>query len=376
MFLTAPASIAALQPPYRVEHRFFGAMPTGVAVSRRGRLFVTMPRWGDPVKATVVELKDGREVPYPDKSHNDFFGRPTKERFVSVQSVVVDAKDRLWALDTGSVKLGPNTPGLPRLWCFDLRTNRATRVYTFPESVVPTTTYLNDVRFDLTRGKAGYAFLTDSSAYGHNRIVVLNLATGESRARLVDHPSVRPDQADGTPLTMKTAEGYPLLVRPKPGVVKKPTLGADGLAIFPDEDRLVWCPLISRQTYEAPISALVDPDVSDEDLAAKVRTALRKPASDGLHEAPNGALLATDYENARILEFRGTTPRTLLQAPRYEWPDTLSVANGRVYAILNQLQRQKEYHEGKDLRKKPYRLVSFPYRPAATGRGGGALAPR
>lgn len=354
----------AVAPSVRVEHEFSGAMPTGVAVSKRGRIFVTMPRWGDPVKATVVEIKGGREVAYPSRAMNDFFGRPAKDRFVSVQSVVVDAKDRLWALDTGSVKLGLNKPGLPRLWCFNLKTNRTERVYTFPESVVPTTTYLNDVRFDLTRGKKGYAFITDSSAYGDNRIIVLDLATGQSRARLINHPSVKPDQVDGMARVMPTAEGYPLLARPKPGMVKRPTLGADGLAIFPKQDRLVWCPLIARRAYYAPISALIDPNVTDEALGDGVKQLIGKPGSDGLHEASGSSLLITDFENARVTLYGANgAARTVFQAKRYEWPDTMALGpDNRVYLVLNQLQRQKSYHEGKDLRMKPYRLVSFRYR--------------
>ena len=38
-------------------------------------------------------------------------------------------------------------------------------------------------------------------------------------------------------------------------------------------------------------------------------------------------------------------------------PDTLAVANdGCLYVIANQLHRQADYHEGKDLSGKPYRL--------------------
>ena len=52
-------------------HTFTGPMPTGVSVSHRGRIFVNFPKWGDDVPATVVELRDGREVPYPDQAWND-----------------------------------------------------------------------------------------------------------------------------------------------------------------------------------------------------------------------------------------------------------------------------------------------------------------
>ena len=36
-----------------------GAIPTGVAVSTSGRIFINYPRWGDDVPFTVAEIVDG-----------------------------------------------------------------------------------------------------------------------------------------------------------------------------------------------------------------------------------------------------------------------------------------------------------------------------
>ena len=49
---------------------FNGAMPTGVAVSHQGRIFVNFPKWGDEVPFTVSEIRDGGEmvVAYPDEA--------------------------------------------------------------------------------------------------------------------------------------------------------------------------------------------------------------------------------------------------------------------------------------------------------------------
>jgi sugar lactone lactonase YvrE len=48
---------------------------------------------------------------------------------------------------------------------------------------------------------------------------------------------------------------------------------------------------------------------------------------------------------------------TLVHDPRVLWPDTLSIArDGYLYFTANQLHRQPQYHEGKDLREKPYSL--------------------
>ena len=102
----APPAGARLEP----VAMFDGSMPTGVAVSREGRVFVNFPRWGDPVPFTVAEIKDGKPVAYPDEPMNalppgDQASVDGAKRFVSVQSVVVDPANRLWVLDTGSVEI-------------------------------------------------------------------------------------------------------------------------------------------------------------------------------------------------------------------------------------------------------------------------------
>ncbi|MEV1144873.1 L-dopachrome tautomerase-related protein [Micromonospora sp. NPDC049799] len=90
-----------------VVHTFTGPMPTGVSVSHTGRIFVNFPKWGDQVPATVVELGDGAEVPFPDQAWNSPSADDDAQAFVSVQSIVVDPADRLWVLDTGSPMFQP-----------------------------------------------------------------------------------------------------------------------------------------------------------------------------------------------------------------------------------------------------------------------------
>ena len=107
-------------------------MPTGVTVSHTGRIFVCYPHWGDPVKFTVGEIKDGREVPYPDAQINRLDKAHPSQCLYSVQSVVVDPRDRLWALDTGSIKLGRNVPGGPKLVGIDLTTNKVFKTILVP----------------------------------------------------------------------------------------------------------------------------------------------------------------------------------------------------------------------------------------------------
>lgn len=352
-------SLGAAAPGAKLEPvaTFDGPMPTGVTVSHKGRIFANFPRWGDPVTATVVEVKNGRPVPYPPGMPQAVDPRKApKSGLVAVQSVVVDPKDRLWILDTGSVKFGPTAPGGPKLVGVDLTTDKVFKTITFPPSVVLKSTYLNDVRFDLRRGKGGFAFITDSSPKGENGIIVVDLATGESWRRLNKHPSTLPE-----PNFKPIVEGKPLM-QDKPKEPPKPlTIGSDGIAISADGERLYYCALAGRKLYSVSVDALVDRKVSDADVAATVKDHGVKGASDGMESDSQNRVYVTDYERAAV---HRRTPDgkqvTLVQLPKIVWPDTLSLANdGFLYVMTNQLQRQPDYHDGKDLRQKPYTLYRF-----------------
>lgn len=339
----------------RVEQvaTFNGPMLTGVTVSHTGRIFVNFPHWGDQVPFTVAELKNGQAIAYPNAQINRINKAHPESCLYSVQSVVVDPKDRLWALDTGSVKLGLNVPKGPKLVCMDLQTNKVTRTIFFPRSVVPASTYLNDIRFDLRRGKGGMAFIADSGAKAPNDIILVDLATGKSWRRLGNHPSVKADVS----LTMMM-EGQPFLERKHGLSPQKPKLGSDGIAISSDGKTLYYCPLISRHLYSVSIDAMADRTKSEADVDQTVKDLGVKGASDGLESDASGRLYATDYEHARILAGQPGGPyKTIAQAPRIYWMDTMSVAdNGYLYFTANELHRQPSYHNGKDLRVKPYRL--------------------
>ena len=339
----------------RVEQvaTFNGPMLTGVTVSHTGRIFVNYPHWGDQVPFTVAEIKNGKAVAYPNAKINRINKANPGACLYSVQSVVVDPKDRLWALDTGSVKLGPNVARGPKMVCIDLKTNTVTRTIFFPRSVVPPATYLNDVRFDLRRGKAGMAYITDSGAKAPNGIIIVDLATGDSFRRLGGHPSTKADVS----LTMHP-EGQPMFERKHGLSPQKPKLGSDGIALSADGKTLYYCPLISRKLYSVDVGTMLDRTKSEADVDATVKDLGVKGASDGLEMDATGRLYATDYENARVLVGPPGGPyKTLAQVPRIYWMDTMSVGDdGYLYFTANELQRQPAYHNGKDLRIKPYRL--------------------
>lgn len=333
---------------------FNGPMPTGVTVSANNRIFVNFPRWGDKVDYTVAEVKNGRTVAYPNAQINRLNTSKQADSLVSVQSVVVDPQDRLWLLDTGSIKFGPTSYGGPKLIGVDLKQNRIFKTILFPQEVALPTTYLNDIRFDLRRGKAGIAYITDSSGNGPNGIIVVDLDSGRSWRRLNDHPSTKAVK-DFLP----SVEGQVVRNRPANQPSSPIAIGADGIAISADGKTLYYCPLAGRRLYSVSTDALANEQITDEQVAATVVDLGEKGgASDGLESDAQNRVYITNYEqNAIMRRSPNGAYETLVNDDRVLWPDTLSLArNGYLYFTANQLHRQAQYQNGKDLRQKPYSL--------------------
>jgi sugar lactone lactonase YvrE len=368
----APAPREKLKGQLQTVAQFYGAMPTGVTVSQKGRIFVNFPRWGDNVPFTVAEIKNGRAVAYPDLSINDFGGNGTRaslameksarareERethFVGVQSVVVDPKDRLWILDTGSVQFGPTAPGGPKLVCMNLETNTVEKVIPFPANVALPTSYLNDVRFDLRKGRGGVAYITDSGAGSPGGIVVVDLDSGRSYRRLNNHPSVQP-----VPKFVPFVEGRAVFSTPKGKFPKYLGLKSDGIALSADGSRLYYCPLASRRLYSVSTALLLNGKASDAVIENSIIDHGDKGMSDGLESDAQGRVYCTQLEtNSISRRLPNGLFETVVHDDRLLWPDTLSLAgNGDLYVIANQLHEQKGFNYGQDKRRKPYSLFKI-----------------
>jgi sugar lactone lactonase YvrE len=332
---------------------FYDAMPTGVTVSRDGRIFVNYPRWGDPVPFTVGEIHNGKVVPYPNQEINTFDQNHPANTLSSVQSVVVDPANRLWILDTAAPKFSTPFIGAAKLVAVDLATNQVVKTIVFPASTVLPTTYVNDVRFDLRKGKAGIAYITDSAHDGPGGIIVVDFGSGESWRKLSGHPSTVAD-----PSFIPVVEGESLAIRSQGKAPLPVKAGSDGIAISSDGATLFYCPLSSRHLYSIPTSLLLDRSVDDETVAHAVVDLGEKGASDGLESDDKGRIYAGDYEHNSIRQ-RQTEGvwKTIAHDPRILWPDTLSIASdGYLYFTANQLHRQATFHNGVDERQKPYTL--------------------
>jgi sugar lactone lactonase YvrE len=332
---------------------FYDAMPTGVSVAADGRIFINFPRWGDDVPFTVGEIRKGKVVAYPDAAINRFDPARPGETLSSVQSVVVDATNRLWILDTAAPGFSTPVMGGAKLVAVDLATNKVVKTILLSSSTVLPSTYINDVRFDLRQGKAGVAFITDSSISGTGGIIVVDLDSGESWRKLTGHKSTSPD-----PAFIPVVEGERLAAREKGKPPAPFNVASDGIAVSADGATLYYCPLSSRHLYSIPTVLLLDRSVPESLVAEAVVDLGEKGASDGLEADDKGRIYAGDYERNSVRQRQTDGEwKTIAHDPRILWPDTLSVASdGYLYFTANQLHRQAQFHEGQDQRVKPYTL--------------------
>jgi len=345
---------------------FYGPLPTGLTVSKEKRLFVCFPRWGLPTNYTVAEVVGSELRPFPDADWNRYLPNEPQaakpgNHLVSVQSVVCDDQDRLWILDTGSINMGPIVDKkAPKLWGYDLKTQQAVHGISFEGTAKPNT-YLNDVRFDLKRGKSGTAYITDSGAGG---IIVVDLASGQSWRKLDGHSSTMADKD----LTMMV-EGQPMLKKPNPNAnANPPMINADGIALSPDGKTLYYTPLTGHSVWAVSTDFLADKNAGAVGNVDAVRKVADKPsANDGLWCDGQGRLYTSDFEDNAI---RRLTPppadkpsndtKILVQDERLLWPDTFTQHGDTLYVTANQLNRQPDYHGGQSLLQEPFVIFTYP----------------
>ena len=103
------------------------------------------PGLGDP---QVVEVRNGRTVPYPDASWNGWKqGSRGESRFVGVNALRIGPDGALWVVDRGSRGIGkPAVAGGVKLVRIDVATDTVTRVYDLAGVTTPIS-FVDDVRF-------------------------------------------------------------------------------------------------------------------------------------------------------------------------------------------------------------------------------------
>ncbi len=237
-------------------------MLNGVAVSPRGRVFASIPRWTSLAAPSVMEaMPDGSFEPYPGDAWNEW--RPeaaARDSIVSSHAVFADSRNNLWVVDDAAPRVAPPVEGAAKLVKFDLDTDRVSRVYPLGVELLPKGAMIGHVRVD-----ARFAYVTEAH---HGSIIVVDLESGRARKLLEHDKSTR-----ASPSIVPVVEGREL--RRKTGEV--PLLHVDLLELSEDGRWLYFMPLFGPVLRRIETKVLQDETLSEAEVAACVDDVVRVP---------------------------------------------------------------------------------------------------
>ncbi len=288
--------------------------PGNVAVSADGRVFFTYHPDGNP-PLKVLELRDGKPVPYPVADQSALFD--------TVLSLRIDRQNRLWTLDHGGYGWGQ-----PRLLAFDLASGREVHRYDFPSDVAGFLSMLNDFQVDPAGEKI---YIAEASPIVHSpAVIVYDIVAKTSRRVLHEHPSVLTEDY------RIQAPGRDIVVL---GVFTL-RIGIDSIALDRAGEWLYYGPVTGGTMYRVRVRDLNDVALSPEALGERVERFAPKTISDGLSTDDQGTVYVTDPEHSAVLALgQDRTLRTLVKDPRLRWPDGLSFGpDGWLYVSCSALQ--------------------------------------
>lgn len=316
---------------------------TGVAVSKKGRLFTNYPLWPGEHKYSVVEVTGNNQVkPYPNEKMNSWKdGDDGKDKWVCVQAVYIDDTDALWVVDPACPLMEKVYDNTHKLVKINLETNSVEKVY-WLKVATSEKSYINDVRVDTKRG---FAYLTNSNEGG---IVVVDLNTEKIRQVLQKHYSVKSDPSftfimDGKEFSKK-------------GELAK--MHSDGIALTPDGEYIYYKPLTDAKLYRIKTEHLRNEQLSADELEQKVEDLGSFITTDGMICDEKGNVYLGDLQQSSIVQL---TPdlkmTTILQDEKLIWPDSYSIpGDGFLYISCSQIQKQPDYNEGENKRTSPYTI--------------------
>ncbi|MDP4022031.1 L-dopachrome tautomerase-related protein [Methylobacterium sp. NEAU 140] len=328
--------------------------PTGLALSRNGRVFLMMPRFTGKEPFTLGEaLPDGTVKPYPDMATNRFDPKRPQATLAHVPNGVFDRNDTLWVLDAGLPEgKGTPVPGAAKIVEIDVGQNSVRRVIPLSAGVVPDSS-LNDLRVDVRDGRA-LAYVTDQGQEGEGAILAVDLNSGQVTRRLAGHASTQSQKG-----IVKFVERRPVMRDTGDAPPQSPQGGANGIAISPDGERLYYAPLMGRRLYAVETAGLLDPKVSDAEVAASVRDLGEKGMTGGLTtDAKDRVYLSLQEHNAVGRRDPDGTIAVIAADDRLIWADTFWITPDRwLYISSAQVNRRPEFNGGRDLQQKPYAIL-------------------
>lgn len=323
----------------QLETIFSSSLVINGPTTRDGRLFTVVQPSKPGESPEVVEIRDGKAVPYPDEQMNSWLpGKDGHTLFVGVNSLRFGPDGSLWAVDRGGPGIGkPLVPGGAKLVKINIRTNKVERIYDLSSLIQPWS-FVDDVRFHGSK-----AYLTDAGSPG---LIVLDLESGRGRRVLGGHPST----VAQTPLV---AEGK--VLRDPQG--KSVNIHADQLEVSPDGQWLYY-QACSGSMWRIATKYLDDATGTNAQLNAAAMPFADTPSTGGTAMGADGTIYLSDVDKSRILTI---SPEgriaTLIADPRLIWVDAMWIDDaGYLLMPAAQLNRTPGLNAGINAVQEPIRL--------------------
>lgn len=335
-----------------VDELSLSFVTNGVSTTPGDRLFLVVSGVDGNTGPKVVEFNrtTNTSTAYPNQEWNSYAsGKDAGTHFVNINSQRIGPDGRLYIVDTGTLGILAPTiqPCGPKLVQVDLDTNEVSRVYCMGNAT-SLTSFLDDVRF---HPASGNAYLTDAGSPAG--LIVLNMATGEVRRVLNDHPSTKqymPVSGEGTIMQMN---GKPVFVY------------ADQLEVSPDGKYLYFEPAsggMSRIETTWLDQAFYNSSLNTNDvLGSYVEVFAHTPGTGGTAIDAQGNIYNSDTDSQRIIKvLPNGTMTTLVQDPRLLWVDAMWVdTSGKLWMPAAQLNRGIPFNNGTNLIQKPMHVYSI-----------------
>lgn len=314
--------------------------PVGLRVApATGDLYLTVPRFIKGVPAAIAKVgtnATGYPVlqPYPSWHAASL---STDGAVVSALGFAIDNMNRMWVADNGKAA-DLDTPAQPQLVIYDLDTGDVVRRHKFPEAVAPkASSFLNDLAVDTVDGFAYVSDSADPTSGAQGGVIVYDYNTDKSWRALSATSATIAD--DSVRVTINSIH-----IDPQP---KGPRAGADGIALTPQRDMVVFTPLTSHKLYAIKTSVLRDDSLGAKVVADSVATidlGDKDFSSDGIIFDHLGRLFIGDLDHSAVWQVNihrptsawssvpaGTAPTVTADMVRLahdtaamQWPDTIA----------------------------------------------------
>jgi sugar lactone lactonase YvrE len=312
--------------------------PGNIAVSATGRIFITIHPLSRPEINKVVELIDGKPVPYPDTDSQ-------QNPFQAVLGLAIDRQNRLWLLDDGMQGIKQ-----PRLIAFDLQTDQLVKRFDFPSEIAGLGSFLNDLQIDPAGQKI---YIADTSTLAKKpAIIVYDTEQNSARRVLENHPSVVEQD------WIINAGGHKMMLW-RGLFVLKPAV--DSIALDRNSEWLYYGPMAHESMFRVRAKYLNDQSLTPQELGNSVEKFGPKPLSDGLSMDIEDNIYITDVEHGAILKLGSDRKLvTLIKDARLRWPDGLSFGPDHWLYISDSALQDIMFKSKKHIRSKaPYFIFKF-----------------